>query len=170
VKAFIFLAFSVLIHCYIFNFSLLRNGQEGLKKEPFLRNIKQSAVSNKSTGTTRNKKLIVDGFREPKLFAPKKLSAPEVSKLNYRDGLIHLIQSKAVYPDIARDLEQSGTVVVSVDLDKNGQVMNFKIQNRSEHELLNEAALKALDISLIYKPLPRVLHPYATFLVPIHFL
>jgi len=159
VKAFIFLVFSILIHCYIFSTYLTRNGQDSPLNKPLLRGVKP--VEKLETFTSP---------REPKLFAPSKLSPQKIATLSYRDGLIYLFQTKAVYPIAAQDLEQSGTVVLSVELDKDGKLIGFKIHQKSDYKVLNEAALETAAHIKIYKPLPRTLHPYATFLVPIHYL
>ena len=168
-KAFVFLIFSVLIHCYIFESTLLGNGQDSFSGKLFLRKVKKSEAEEtqkpEAPERFRNSKTV----EELRLSAPKKLTQVEASKLDFRSGLIHLVQSKAEYPMLAQDIELTGTVVVSIELSKKGEVVSSKIHERADFDLLNEAALKAARSLKTYKPLPKALHPNATFLVPIHF-
>lgn len=137
-----------------------------MTNKPLLRSLKSLDDTPENQKTNKSS---IDTFSEPTFFAPKKLTAAEVSKLGYRDGLIHLVQSKAIYPMMAQDLEQTGSVILAIDLDKEGRLIGSKLKSSSDFELLNEAALDAAKSFEVYKPLPTSLHPYATFLIPIHF-
>ena len=159
VKALVFLSFSILIHCCILQPAFLRNGQESLFTGLYLRDFKLESEATPDPSlihkTKAQKVQSHPKSDELSLFAPKKLSPAAASKLDYRSGLLHLIQSKTVYPTIAQDLEQTGTVVVAVELDQKGKITDSKLHEKSSYDLLNKAALDTIKtVSYTHLTLP----------------
>ncbi|XQC04867.1 TonB family protein [Arcobacter cryaerophilus gv. pseudocryaerophilus] len=54
------------------------------------------------------------------------------------------IEKNKVYPKVAKRLNQTGKVIVSFDILKDGKVTNIKIINKSKFEKLDEASIELL--------------------------
>ncbi len=61
------------------------------------------------------------------------------------------LQKKVEYPDVARRAGIEGKVIVRVLVDKNGRVIKTKVW-QSDSELLNEAAVKAVEEHGVFTP------------------
>jgi len=72
----------------------------------------------------------------------------------YSRDLRALLQTQRVYPRKAERRGQQGKVELAFWLDRQGRVLNARIQTASAHPLLNEAALRLLSETVRFPPLP----------------
>jgi TonB family protein len=76
----------------------------------------------------------------------------------YISKLVEQIDRQKVYPRTAKLLNQSGEVWVSVDIKKNGELTNPKLQKASPYEKLNQAAMQLIASLKSTAPIPEELH------------
>lgn len=83
---------------------------------------------------------------ENKLKTEEKINPDELKTIEaeYLSKLISLIEKNKTYPNTAKRLNQSGKVLVSFIITKNGEIKNIKISGSSNFEKLDEAALNIL--------------------------
>lgn len=75
----------------------------------------------------------------------------------YVSDSIKKIRSKTKYPQRALDRGQSGNVRVAVVIDRQGNILNTNILERSTHELLNKEALEAIKRAAPFPALPEAI-------------
>lgn len=63
----------------------------------------------------------------------------------YLSKLRYLIEKNKIYPRSAKRLRQTGKVVISFVITKNGHIKNANILNGSKYKRLNKAAIEILD-------------------------
>lgn len=68
------------------------------------------------------------------------------------------IEKNKVYPKIAKKLNQTGKVLVSFDILKDGKVTNIKIINKSKFEKLDEASIELLTNIGFFEAIPNELN------------
>ena len=62
---------------------------------------------------------------------------------NYSHNYFHNLPPP--YPELAKQMRQEGLVVLSVDVDREGKPSNVTIEQSSNYQMLDEAALKAVS-------------------------
>lgn len=87
--------------------------------------------------------------------------------LTYAEELKSYIESNRVYPRQALKLQQSGTVMVKLQIAPTGEFRNIDILEPSPFESLNQAALHLLRNLKGFKPPPDDLKTAENFVVPI---
>lgn len=68
------------------------------------------------------------------------------------------IEKNKVYPKVAKRLNQTGKVIVSFDILKDGKVTNIKIINKSKFEKLDEASIELLTNIGFFEAIPNELN------------
>ena len=68
------------------------------------------------------------------------------------------IEKNKVYPKVAKRLNQTGKVIVSFDILKDGKVTNIKIINKSKFEKLDEASIELLTNIEFFEAIPNELN------------
>lgn len=68
------------------------------------------------------------------------------------------IEKNKVYPKVAKRLNQTGKVIVSFDILKDGKVTNIKIINKSKFEKLDEASIELLTNIGFFESIPNELN------------
>ena len=79
----------------------------------------------------------------------------------------------ANYPTQARAQELSGTLILTVEINRNGTISSIQINNPSVHKVLNDSALRFVRDASPYAPFPDDLYPDTDILVitrAFHFL
>mgnify|MGYP002630286954 CR=1 FL=1 len=87
----------------------------------------------------------------------------------------HSIQVKIAktksYPSLAREKNQQGRAFLSFKLSKNGRVLELSVENSSGHEILDQAAIKAIEEAAPFPNIPETLNKdYALLKIPISFV
>ena len=72
----------------------------------------------------------------------------------YRSQVLRLTFLNTRYPNRAADLNQQGTVILQLTLDRAGKVLSMVEQQSSRHRLLNNAAQKAVRKTAPYPEIP----------------
>ena len=67
-------------------------------------------------------------------------------------------EKNKVYPKVAKRLNQTGKVIVSFDILKDGKVTNIKIINKSKFEKLDEASIELLTNIGFFEAIPNELN------------
>ncbi len=161
-KFLIFLSLSLAAHSLLFlrlspKHEAKKNIQAALNLEPF------KEVSKKNLNEKQNKKPTKLDKKQAGLKSPK-------LKTSYFEELKGFIQSKATYPKSALSLKQEGTVLISLSLNMDGLVTDFKVLEPSKFNALTSAAIKLVKNTRQYKPLPKKFYPGRTFTLPIHYI
>ncbi len=96
--------------------------------------------------------------------------AAPVTQANPVDGLMQRVEinKRGSYPLRARKRGQQGTVIVSLILDKDGNMLNVEIIRKSRHSALNTAALELVE-KIMETPYPHGLDKTVNFEFPITF-
>ena len=89
--------------------------------------------------------------------------------LNYASELQSFIAQHATYPTRAKVLDQTGTVIIRLIVEKNGRFSKVDIQESSRHKILDDAAKQLVVRIGSYKPLPAGLSDAELFLLPINY-
>lgn len=76
------------------------------------------------------------------------------SRADYHAGIIRKIYGNISYPKRAIQLQQEGDVLLSVRINRNGQLVSVKAERETEHSLLNRAALQAVEKVAAFDPFP----------------
>lgn len=110
------------------------------------------------------KKAAEEAAKAAKLAAAKKAEANKVSDaklqgvLNiYRANMLRLTYRHVVYPSRSLSLNQEGTVVLKVTVDRKGKVVNISEETKSQFVTLNKAAEKAVKKASPYPEVPKLL-------------
>ncbi len=98
--------------------------------------------------------------------------AKEIQPLSdYLFGLRRLIDSKKIYPSLSRRMGETGKVLLSFEVLRNGTIQEIRIKTRSQFERLDQAALETVSNFEKYSPLPdSVSEDRIVVEVPIEFL
>ncbi len=75
----------------------------------------------------------------------------------YRANMLRLTYRHVVYPSRSLNLNQEGTVVLKVTVNRKGKVMDIKQEERSQYVALNKAAEKAVKKANPYPAIPKQL-------------
>ena len=68
------------------------------------------------------------------------------------------IEKNKVYPKVAKRLNQTGKVIVSFDILKDGKITNIKIIDKSKFEKLDEASIELLTNIEFFEAIPNELN------------
>jgi TonB family protein len=75
------------------------------------------------------------------------------------------------YPRLAKKRKQQGKTLLSFKLNRDGKVLDLKIESSSGYEILDQAALKAIKEGEPYPNIPETLNKkYAYLKIPISFV
>lgn len=61
------------------------------------------------------------------------------------------------YPDAARRQSLSGSLVLTVAIDRRGEVRSIRLVDSSGHAVLDDAAMRIIDLAAPFRPLPRAI-------------
>ncbi len=75
----------------------------------------------------------------------------------YLSKLIQKIAENRYYPSIGHRLKQSGTVMISLLIAKDGKISNIAVSKKSFFERLDQAAFKTVKDLTHFRPLPQEL-------------
>ncbi|MFK8021856.1 MAG: TonB family protein [Pseudomonadales bacterium] len=91
-------------------------------------------------------------------------------RLLYRSNVMKMIYGRVVYPSRSIDRDQEGEVVLKVILRRNGELVDASVDKESEHNLLNKAALRAVELASPFPNAPEKLtDKQIELLIPIRF-
>jgi TonB family protein len=76
------------------------------------------------------------------------------SEQKYLRELRKMLEAQIKYPELARKRELEGIVYLSVNINKNGEILNHKIVKESGITLLDEAALRTIKQLVFFKAFP----------------
>ena len=94
----------------------------------------------------------------------------EATEQAYLARLAALIERHRFYPRMSRRLLEQGTVVLRLDLRRDGEFAEVAVSNASGHDRLDEAALETLHKVARFDPIPDVLQRERwSILVPIEY-
>lgn len=114
----------------------------------------------------------------PRAIAPTPLSFEDNEKLDvsglrgmFTGNVRQRIANARVYPQIARRRGMEGQPVIAFTLNKNGQLMELRLDRTSGYQLLDRAALEAVKHAAPYPeiPAPLKLNTFQ-FKLPISFI
>ncbi len=89
----------------------------------------------------------------------------------YTSSIQLSIAKAKTYPPTARDNNQQGKAFLSFKLSKDGRVLDLVVVNSSGHEILDQAAIKAIKDAAPYPHIPEKLNKkYALLKIPISFV
>ncbi len=142
-----------------------------------VRKIFRPSLTHSSTGiSASSKKLepVSQGHlsQEGALPSSRSFQAGETHPLNdYLLGLRQLIENRKVYPPQSRRMRESGTVLVALEVLRDGTIREVKLKAHSQFARLDRAALETVAGVQRYKPIPdSVSGDRVTVEVPIEFL
>ena len=72
----------------------------------------------------------------------------------YIFGLRQLIEQRKIYPSLSKKMGETGKVIVTLELQKDGTIRDIKIKDTSTFARLNQAALETVAQVQKYKPIP----------------
>lgn len=72
----------------------------------------------------------------------------------YKYELRLFLESRKIYPETAKRLQQTGTVVVQFKVDQKGDLSDVNLEKPSASEILNRAALELVRRASRFKPVP----------------
>ena len=98
-------------------------------------NIEKMAVAEQNEISTKQESIIQSNSNNER---NKNLESEYLAKVKNK------IEKNKVYPKVAKRLNQTGKVIVSFDILKDGKVTNIKIINKSKFEKLDEASIELL--------------------------
>lgn len=78
-------------------------------------------------------------------------------KTEYLMKLRNIIENKKVYPILARDMKEQGSVLITFEIQENGCIENINIKQPSSSRKLNYAAVKLLEDISTFDPIPKEL-------------
>ena len=116
------------------------------------------------TPKLRKVEKIINHKQEPKIDYEKILS-------DYSYSIRMKVASAQVYPEFAREKNKQGKAILSIKLGRNGNILNVSVGNSSGHEVLDEAAVKAIKDAAPYPKIPDKLNrQYVLLKLPISFV
>jgi TonB family protein len=111
---------------------------------------------------------------------PQERSEEQKGAIGNAEGVIHetsvfiqeisrLIDNNKIYPKGALDREEEGRVVVAITLDRDGRVLDVKVEQPCPFTLLNQAALQTVQKIGRFPAIPDVIPVPLHLHIPIHF-
>lgn len=148
------------------------------KAKPAPKSTKPSAASTKTKPQEPTKKASVEKV-SPKATKTKKPTMTEAEKEQakirsirniYRANMLRLTYRYVIYPSRAINLNQEGTVLLNVTVNRKGKVLKIDHEEQSKYVSLNKAAAKAVKKATPYPAIPKQLPgDKFEFKVPIRF-
>ena len=92
---------------------------------------------------------------------------------NYESVLISWLNKHKKYPNIARRRGYEGSVILTFEMDANGNLLSYQIKKVSEHDSLNSAVINMIKKASPMPPVPNKLRSNRSkfsYTVPIHFV
>ncbi|MCT7501297.1 energy transducer TonB [Aliarcobacter cryaerophilus] len=111
-------------------------------------NIEKMHVAEQNETSQKQQSSIQDSNNEKN----KNLESEYLAKVKNK------IEKNKVYPKVAKRLNQTGKVIVSFDILKDGKVTNIKIINKSKFEKLDEASIELLTNIGFFEAIPNELN------------
>ena len=112
-------------------------------------NIEKMAVAEQNEISTKQESIIQSNSNNER---NKNLESEYLAKVKNK------IEKNKVYPKVAKRLNQTGKVIVSFDILKDGKVTNIKIINKSKFEKLDEASIELLRNIGFFEAIPNELN------------
>ena len=112
-------------------------------------NIEKMAVAEQNEISTKQESIIQSNSNNER---NKNLESEYLAKVQAK------IEKNKVYPKVAKRLNQTGKVIVSFDILKDGKVTNIKIINKSKFEKLDEASIELLRNIGFFEAIPNELN------------
>ena len=119
-------------------------------------------------------------FKREVIDKPPKLSTRPVNNVagntvrkNYETTLITWLNKHKKYPNIARRRGQEGSVILTFEIDANGNLLFYRIKKASKHDSLNNAVTSMIKKASPMPPVPNELRSNQSkfsYTVPIHFV
>ena len=112
-------------------------------------NIKKMAVAEQNEISTKQESIIQSNSNNER---NKNLESEYLAKVKNK------IEKNKVYPKVAKRLNQTGKVIVSFDILKDGKITNIKIIHKSKFEKLDEASIELLTNIGFFEAIPNELN------------
>ena len=112
-------------------------------------NIEKMAVAEQNEISTKQESIIQSNSNNER---NKNLESEYLAKVKNK------IEKNKVYPKVAKRLNQTGKVIVSFDILKDGKVTNIKIIDKSKFEKLDEASIELLTNIGFFEAIPNELN------------
>ena len=112
-------------------------------------NIEKMAVAEQNEISTKQESIIQSNSNNER---NKNLESEYLAKVKNK------IEKNKVYPKVAKRLNQTGKVIVSFDILKDGKITNIKIINKSKFEKLDEASIELLTNIGFFEAIPNELN------------
>ena len=89
----------------------------------------------------------------------------------YTNSIQLKIARAKTYPALARERNQQGKALLSFKLNKEGEILELLVENSSGHEILDEAAIKAIKEAAPFPNIPESLNKnFASLKITISFV
>ena len=112
-------------------------------------NIEKMAVAEQNEISTKQESIIQSNSNNER---NKNLESEYLAKVQAK------IEKNKVYPKVAKRLNQTGKVIVSFDILKDGKITNIKIIHKSKFEKLDEASIELLRNIGFFEAIPNELN------------
>ena len=112
-------------------------------------NIEKMAVAEQNEISTKQESIIQSNSNNER---NKNLESEYLAKVQAK------IEKNKVYPKVAKRLNQTGKVIVSFDILKDGKITNIKIIHKSKFEKLDEASIELLTNIGFFEAIPNELN------------
>ena len=112
-------------------------------------NIEKVAVAEQNEISTKQESIIQSNSNNER---NKNLESEYLAKVKNK------IEKNKVYPKVAKRLNQTGKVIVSFDILKDGKITNIKIIHKSKFEKLDEASIELLTNIGFFEAIPNELN------------
>ena len=112
-------------------------------------NIEKMAVAEQNEISTKQESIIQSNSNNER---NKNLESEYLAKVQAK------IEKNKVYPKVAKRLNQTGKVIVSFDILKDGKITNIKIIDKSKFEKLDEASIELLTNIEFFEAIPNELN------------
>ena len=112
-------------------------------------NIEKMAVAEQNEISTKQESIIQSNSNNER---NKNLESEYLAKVKAK------IEKNKVYPKVAKRLNQTGKVIVSFDILKDGKITNIKIIHKSKFEKLDEASIELLTNIGFFEAIPNELN------------
>ncbi|PRM87659.1 energy transducer TonB [Aliarcobacter cryaerophilus] len=112
-------------------------------------NIEKIAVAEQNEISTKQESIIQSNSNNER---NKNLESEYLAKVKNK------IEKNKVYPKVAKRLNQTGKVIVSFDILKDGKITNIKIIHKSKFEKLDEASIELLTNIGFFEAIPNELN------------
>lgn len=112
-------------------------------------NIEKMAVAEQNEISTKQESIIQSNSNNER---NKNLESEYLAKVTNK------IEKNKVYPKVAKRLNQTGKVIVSFDILKDGKITNIKIIHKSKFEKLDEASIELLTNIGFFEAIPNELN------------